>query len=259
MFKSYNPTRLEFQDQGFNMHTHGDVVFVEWPRIREIVAYRRPRESEDDLVCLGVRIDSSGAYAEIHEEMDDYPVFLEQMYDAFPEISRKWWREIASVYGENRRTIYGIGLGEDSPAEKYLARPRRRVSVTGRDLKKWSWAMLGLVVLAGLQILIAGFIAGWEDTQLDDVIGIMLLPMILVVISARIWGIPRVLFMQLIGFYVAQCAIVLVFNVRTPCLAVKFLGGDFSYLFVPGLEILAGLGVMLLPQKHVAGRKKFPR
>jgi len=245
---------MKFHDDGFSFTIRGESRHVEWVRVREITGYRKPGD-EGGLLCVGLRVDAGGEYIEIHEEMEVYAELLEHLYDSFSGIRRNWWHEIASEYGKNRIVLHGIALGEESPAEKYLSRRREKRQVSARELKRWFWSGVGIVLLAALQLILARFISSWENSQWDDIIAIALLPMILAVISCRYWGLPRVFFMQLVGFYLSQLILVLVFDIRSPSLMGRFLNMEFYYLMFLGIMILAGFGVMMIPTNRAAGKK----
>ncbi len=254
MFNTYNPVDLTFHENGFSFRIHGDKQCVEWAMVREIVGYRRPLDSGDDLLCLGIRFGNGREYMEVNEDMDAYSALVAQLHDVFPGIKHSWWKEIASWYGQNRITIYGIGLNEKSPAENYLTRPRKKVRLTRRKMVRWLYGAAALVLLAAVQLAAVGLIARWAHATWDDILAVTLLPFLLVIFSCRYWGVPGLFFIQMTGFYLAQLILVLIFDIGSASLMGKFLAFRFSYLLVPGLEILLAMGVLLLPNRRAMGR-----
>jgi len=248
---TYRPDGLEFDERGFSFYIRGEKQFVEWVMVKEIVGYRRPL-GESGLLCVGVRFSNFRQYMEVHEEMEDYPAFVNKLYEVFPRIKRNWWKPIVSWYGDNYLTIHGISLGNKTPAEHYLAKPKKK-RLAGNKMRVWLSGWVILLVLAAVQSALVWLIARWDGSALDDIFAVTALPCVLVVVSCRLWGKLDVFFLHLSGFYLAELFLVLVFGIGDGTLAAKLLDCRFSYLLILGLEILLALAILLLPNRKAAG------
>jgi hypothetical protein len=245
--------RLEFHDNGFTAvfgrHEKTDVA---WEQVREIVAFRRD-PGGSDVLCLGFRWTAANEYLEIHEEHDDYETLLEKMYEALPKLDRQWWQQITETYGANRTTIFGLPLADqlhkDSPTVRFLLEAKKRKLLPRTVRRNIRRAAVAVILAAGVQQLLAWAIAQSESANWDDILAMTLLPMLLIVGVCRFWPGPRKFFLLLGGFHLAEWLVSLL--IGAPCLAGKLLDGQISYLLLLGLEILVGMGVMLLPDKRV--------
>ena len=251
---TFNPTKLEFDKNGFTCTIQGHARYVEWVFVREVTGYRKPGE-DGGVLCVALRVDTSSDYIEVHEDMDSYSELLEHLYTQFSSIRRNWWHELVSEYGKNRKILYGIAHGQESAAEKYLSKRKEVKKLSSRDIKRWVVSGAGIVLLAAIQLGLVRLIARWESSELDDIIGVSLFPGILVIISCRYWGLPRVFFAQMTTFYLAELLMVAMFDRQSPSLMGKFLRMELYYLMVLGLMLLMGLGVMLLPSNRAVGRR----
>ena len=249
MIDNKDSLKFNFDVDGFSYLDEGRERFVEWAMVREIVGYRRPI-GDEDLVCIGIRTGNSHQYLEIHEEMDDYPVVLEKLYEAFPEIKQGWWKEVASWYGENRMTIYGIGLGIKTPAEHYLTQPRKKNTISPRRIKRWIAGGVVLLVMALVQSFLADWIGGSGDSFSTGALATILLPFTLIIISCRYWGKLSLCVLQMSVFYLLELVIVLLTDVGACTLMGQFVGGNLSYMLIPGTGILLALVVLLAPNRR---------
>lgn len=243
-------TRIQTNDDGFALVGASGRESVEWVHVAEIVAYRRD-PTDVDLLCLAFRLGQAGRYVEVNEEMAGYETLLEGMYDAFPEISRNWWKDVATGLGANRVTLYGLPAGEierPSPAERYLEQIQRRKRLTRADWRRIAWAAAGLWILAGVQTFLTWLLGGW-----NLLVAFALLPVVLVVVAARNVRRPRTFFLLLAGFYLAEALWAAVWGRWGASLPGRLFGGHFSWLLLLGVEILLGMGVMLLPNRRAAG------
>ena len=248
---------LDLTETGFTVFTQDqEPVNVEWALVREIVAFRRDPDGLD-LVCLGFRVSTFNEYVEINEEMENYGQIIETMYDKCQGISHHWWHEIAGVYGTNRMTIYGLPVSEQqkpSAAEQYLMRAKASKIPTGKQLKKIFLRTLLLGLIAFLQVGVSWLITRWDNSQLDEYISMITIPVLLTMLAARIWPAPRVFFSLLLGFYGFEWIIATSLGVQSPTLFGQLFSGNLNWLFLLGAEILIAMFVMLLPDKHAAGR-----
>lgn len=245
-------THLEFDDDGFDVITgRHQRQKVEWDLVREIIAYRHDPGGKD-IMCLGIRPSAAVEYININEEMPDYEQLLERMYEAIPGIRRDWWCEISSSFGPNRTTIYGLSVSEQqgpSPAERYLQnKSHKNPSHTKIKPAGLFWITVAVVALAAVQWFFAWLLSGWSN-----VVGLGLFPLLLVVLVARTWPRPRVFLYLLIAFNVTGFLLRLIFGSQTPSLPGELLKGNLTYLLLVGLEVLLGLGIMLLPDRRAAG------
>ncbi len=241
-------TRLEFRNDGFTILVDGaPTATIEWSQVREIVAYRRDPD-EKDLLCLGFRVTVTDDYIEVDEEVDGYQTLLEKMYEAFPSLKQKWWREITSSYGINWTTIYGLSLAEQlrpAPAEQYLQRSKKKKQMVRMAGMRGLLLVAGLAGAGGVQMLFARWIAPW-----NNLVAIAALPTFLVVLVAYFWCNPRVFFALLVGFYLVEFVWNFMPGAPGPSLLDQLIRGKFSYLLILGVEILIGMGVMLLAVKR---------
>ena len=245
-------THLEFNDNGFvvvsGRHKRQK---VEWDLVREVIAYRMDPGGED-IMCLGIRPSAAVEYININEDSPDYKQLLERMYEAIPEINRDWWCEISSSYGPNRTTIYGFPASEQngpSPAERYLQDSGHK-NPSRRKVKPKTivWIFAAVIGLSVMQWLIALLLCRWSN-----VVGLGLFPLLLVVLVARTWPNPKTFLYLLIGFNLAGWLLQVCFGLTTPSLLGQLLEGHLTYLLLLGLEVLLGLGIMLLPDRRAAG------
>jgi len=244
-------TRIELTDEGFALfHQARKIATVRWVHVAEIAAYRND-PGGNDLLHLAFREGNSRQYVELHEELLGYQDLLERMYDAFPEIRREWWMDIARTYGPNRTTIYGLPASEQSqatPAERYLKQIRQRKKPTRSQWVRFGWAVAAVLAAAGVQTLAAWGLARWSV-----LLAMTAWPMLLVIVVARRCSRPRVFFLLLTGFHISTWTWELVLDFPGPCLLGQLLRGTFSYLLILGVEILLGMAVMLLPDRKAAG------
>ena len=147
---------------------------------------------------------------------------------------------------------YGLPTFEQqgpSPAERYLQnKGHKNPSRPKIKPKTICWVTVGVVAIAVVQWLIAMLLCRWSN-----VVGLGLFPLILVAVVARIWPNPRILLYLLIGFNLAGWILRAVFGSVTPSLLGELLRGNLTYLLLVGLEVLLGLGIMLLPDRRAAG------
>ena len=244
--------QLTFSEDGFTAYsTAGSSFEVHWELVREIVAFRLDPDGED-LMCLGFRISNDQDYIEISEETPKYKELLVRMCEAFPDIDRNWWQSVATSYGTT--TIHGISQSqqqsETTAAERYLAQAGKRKPMTPKARKKIIPAIIAIIIAAGVQTLLSWWIAG-----LSGVAAVAIWPMLLIIAVARFWPNPRLFFTLLGGYHLAELGCHFLLGRPGPCLLSQLLAGKFQYLLLLGVEILLGLGVMLLPDKHAAGRR----
>jgi hypothetical protein len=253
------PPNIEFRDDGFDLIEGDRRKEVRWEAVREIVAYRLDPQGRD-LMCLGFRISASNDFVEAHEELPHYPQLLEAMYEAFPKIDREWWKGIAQSLGSNRTTIHGLPLADQlheptSAAARFLLESAKR-NAKARRRKQIRSVLVAAAVLLGIafaQRLICALLCRWANSGWDDFLAMLLLPMTLVVFCARVWPKPKILFAVLGGFYFYEAILYGLWGWQDGSLAAMLLQGRLQYVFLIGLEILVGIGVMLLPDKHAAG------
>ncbi|MCK5114002.1 MAG: hypothetical protein KAR11_04495 [Phycisphaerae bacterium] len=252
MSKNGFVAHLEFNDRGFVVVTgRGARQQVEWDLVREIAAYRRDPAGAD-VMTLGIRPSAAVEYIEIDEDNPDYKQLLESMYEAIPAINRDWWCEISSSYGPNRTTIYGLSTAEQqgpSPAERYLQNPGHK-NPSRKKIKRETivWITVAVVVLAIIQWLIAMLLCRWSNA-----LGLAFFPLLLIAFVARTYPNPRVFLYLLIGFNLAGWGLRVVFGLATPSLLGQLFAGHLTYLLLLGIEVLLGLGIMLLPDRRAAG------
>lgn len=226
---------------------------VRWAHLTEIAAYRRDPTGED-ILCLAFRVAPTGEVLEITEETPGYLELLEEMYRAFPHISRTWWQEVAAGLGPNRVTLHGRAMEEEpedaSPAERYLRKiPRRK----GR---LWDWRFekvllgAGMLTAAAVQSFLLGSLTGGTFPA-----GGGILPVLLAVLAASRLRRPAALFLLLAGFHFAEALLGMVTGRFGLSLAGRLFARQFSFLLLPGLEILLGLGTMLLRQRKRQKRR----
>lgn len=252
---------IRSETDGFTLCRHGKPdETVRWEHVREIVAWRDDPQGRD-LLCLGFRASAGRTYVEIHEEMPGYAELLEEMYEAFPKIQREWWQTITTGIGPNRTTIHGLPLATPpEPAGSAHARFLRAVSQGKKArrvlLQRGVAIFVGLALCSGLQQLLAGWISRWPEHSLDDVLAVSIWPIAMVVLTARLWPKPRPFMVLLAGYHLAEW----LWHgwSHHPCLLTKLLEGRLVYLLLLGLEILLGMGVMLLPDKRAAGNIPRP-
>jgi hypothetical protein len=258
---SPHPTNatIELHEEGFTLLPAGKTAIrVEWDKVREIVAERVDPTGED-MLTLGFRISNTDSYVTVHEHMPDYPALLEAMYEAYPKINREWWKELASDFGHYRQTIHGLPLSDPAgPAHRpgRHARFLRTVRDHATSRRRRRLALLkalGLLLLGGLQQFVAWLIASPPDGGWDEVLAVVALPLLLVVLAARRWPIPKIFFALLATYHVVAWGCQLVLHAG-PTLLGQLFTGRGGYLLWLGLEILIGLGVMLLPDQRAAGR-----
>jgi hypothetical protein len=245
-------THLEFNNDGFvvvaGRHNKQE---VEWDLVREIIAYRQDPGGED-IMTLGIRPSAGVEYIHINENMPDYKQLLERMYEAIPGIRRDWWQEISASFGPNRMTIYGLPASEQqgpSPAERYLQNPGRK-NPSRKKIKPETlfWIAAAIVALAVIQWLLALLLCRW-----NNVVGLGLFPIILIVVLARNYPNSRTFLYLLVGFNLVGWLLRVVFGSTTPSLLGELLDGHLTYLLLLGFEVLLGLGIMLLPDRRAAG------
>ena len=241
-------TRLEFRNDGFIILADGaSTATIEWAQVREIVAYRRD-PGEKDLLCLGFRIAIMDDYIEVDEETEGYQTLLKKIYEAFPSLKQKWWLEVTSSYGVNWTTIYGLSLAEQlrpAPAEQYLQRSKKKKQLARMGRVQALLLVAGVAGVGGVQMLLARWIAPW-----NNLVAVAAFPTFLVVLTSYFWCNPRTFFALLSGFYLMEFVWNFMTNSPGPCLLDKLIQGNFSYLLVLGVEILIGMGVMLLAVKR---------
>ncbi len=81
--------------------------------VREIFAFKRDLFSFD-LVCIGFRIDDSGSYFEIDEEMKNYKSCLTELPKYFSSMEKDWFSEVAfPAFATNCTTVWGDRLIPD--------------------------------------------------------------------------------------------------------------------------------------------------
>lgn len=248
-------------DKGFVLRDPAagdDGLGVDFDAVREIVAYRSEPAGRD-LLCMEFRISAGRDYVKIHEDMPGYGEALEKIYTAFPDISRSWWHEIAEGLGSNRTTLHGLTVEQDdqpSAAERYLNAVQSRKPIKPGTWKRWLGAGVMLFLVAGGQLMLANLIASPGDGGWDDVLALTLLPFAGVVLMSRLCPDPKTLLRLLGGFYLAELAWLLILAPQeTPTFVGKILEGKLNYLLLPGVAILLGMIVMLLPDKHAAGKR----
>ncbi len=246
-------TRLEFRKDGFTILTDGvATATIEWVQVREIVAYRQNPDAED-LLCLGFRADATGKYIEVNEEIDDYQTLLKKMHEVFPALKREWWQEITSSYGINWTTIYGLSLAEQlqpDPAEQYLQRVKKKKQKTRMAWMRVLLVVVVVVAAAWVQMILTRWIAPW-----NHFVAVSAFPIILVVLVAYFWCNPRVFFALLVGFYIVEFVWNRASGSAGAFLPDQLIRGKLSYLPVLGLEILIGMGVMILTKKYLKRSK----
>ncbi|MBN1943837.1 MAG: hypothetical protein JW849_11140 [Phycisphaerae bacterium] len=244
--------RITPGDEGFTLTDAGGSQSVAWVHVAEIAAYRRDPAGQD-ILCLAFRLGQAGQYVEVDEEMPGYDSLLENLYDAFPEISRTWWQEVAAGLGPNRVTLYGLPAGESetpSPAERYLQQIHQRKSRTRSGWIHIGLACMGVWAAGGAQTFLTWWLGGW-----NRLLAVSLLPMVLVIVAAMLLRRPRTFFLLLAGFYLAEAIWGAAMGRFDASLAGKFTEGKFSYLLLPGVEILLGMAVMLLPTRRATVSK----
>ncbi len=247
-----NRTTITLNDHGFTLTSVDGSETIQWVHIAEVVAYRRDPVGVD-LLCLAFRVGPAGRYIEINEEMPGYEELLENLYEAFPQISRTWWQDVTEGLGSNRVTIYGLPAGESdesSPAERYLQQIHRRKPLTRSDWAKIGWAGAGVWGAAGVQTFLAWFFAGWNTLLVMSA-----LPLTLTVIAARCVQRPRRIYLILLSFYLAEAIWALILGRFPASLVGKLFEGKFSWLLLLGAEILLAICVMLLPSKRTTETK----
>jgi hypothetical protein len=241
--------KLSFIEHGFVAHLPcGKREEVIWEQVREIIATRQDPDGAD-LMCLGFRVSNEPTYVYICEETPEYQTLLGKMCDALGEIDRNWWLAAAESYGTT--TIYGISQSRQarsSPAEAYLARAGKRKPLTRRIRRRIIPTILALFLAAAV-----GNLASWLIADFSNVMAAGLFPVLLVVVVARLWPNPRLFFVLLIAYHLAELTLYLALGRPGPCLLGKLLDGQFQYILLLGVEILLGMGTMLLPDKHAAG------
>jgi hypothetical protein len=251
---------IEFLDDGFDLVASGQGrEEIRWERVREIVAYRREPGGADRM-CLGFRVTASDEYIEVPETARGYAELLPRLYEAFPKIDRDWWKDIAAGLGSNRTTIHGLPLASqlqrDANQEFLLAVADGQVC-RRRWKRRAFWLALvagALLVVSLLQQGLAVVIEHNPSARWDDFLAITAGPLLLTIAVARTWPRPKLFFALLGGFYAAELLLVLIFGPIGPSLVGRLLAGKLQYVFVAGLEILAAMGVMLLPESRAAGQ-----
>ncbi|MBN1554057.1 MAG: hypothetical protein JXA11_04875 [Phycisphaerae bacterium] len=240
------------REEGFTLDAPGESLRVEWVHVAEIAAYRRDPEGKD-LLCLAFRLGHAEQYVEVHEEMTGYESLLPHLYEAFPEISPAWWQDVTTGLGPNRVTLYGLPAADGeqpSPAERYLQQIHQRKTVTKGQWMRVGWACAGVWAAAGVQTFLVGWLSGWNKLAAMSV-----LPLSLVIFVARRVGKPGVFFLLLLGFHLAEALWIVVLGRWPGGLIGSLVERRLSYLLLPGVEILLGMGVMLLPNRRAAGVK----
>ncbi len=242
--------KLSFRDGGFNaVLADGRSVEIQWQLVREIVAFRLDPDGAD-LMCLGFRISNNRDYINISEETPQYQELLVHMCNACPGIDRNWWQSVATSYGTT--TIHGISQSQQantSPAEQYLAQASKRKPMTPKARKRIIPVIVAIILAAGVGTLLSWWISG-----LSNIAAVAIWPMLLIIAVARFWPRPRLFFLLLGSYHLAELCWYFILGQPGPCLLSKLLDGKFQYLLMLGVEILLGIGVMLLPDKNAAGR-----
>jgi hypothetical protein len=241
--------------EGFTARLGGQARSVEWVKVREITAQRDIDESGQDILRLRVRISAGSEYVTLDETTVGYEEFLTALYDRFPRIDRSWWQQLASTYGPNRLTLHGLGPaaeGQPSAAEQYLQRKGRRRK-PARPPREYIELAVLLLVVAAVQVGLA-----WALGQVSTLLAILVGPMVFVALTARFLGEPKPFFISLAVFLTFTAVLAALVSPTIPTLLGKLLTGRLEYLAILGLEILTGLGVMLLPQNPSKSPKHPP-
>ncbi len=249
---------IEFVDGGFDLlRPEQGKQEIRWERVREIVAYRREPGSADRM-CLGFRVSASDEYIEVPETADGYADLLPQLYEAFPKIDRDWWKDVAAGLGSNRTTIHGLPLASQLQRDSHQ---QFLLAVADGQIRRRRWkrkaVRFGLVAVA---VLVVSLLQQWLATLIehnphaswDDILAVAAGPLLLTAAVARAWPRPKLFFALLGGFYAAELLIVLAVGPIGPSLVERVLDGKVQYVLFVGLEILAAMGVMLLPDSRAA-------
>ncbi len=83
---------------------------VDSASVKEVFAFKRDLFS-CDIICIGLRIDDSGTYCEVAEDVVGYDTFCELLSEKFPGICEDWFSEVAfPAFKPNVRCLWGEPL-----------------------------------------------------------------------------------------------------------------------------------------------------
>ena len=80
---------------------------VLWSQVVEVFAYKMDLFNVDQI-CVGFRLDGSGAHYWVSEEFTGYKEFMARLKVCFSGIREDWFSEVAfPAFVENRTTLWG--------------------------------------------------------------------------------------------------------------------------------------------------------